>query len=159
VATVEREALPLPAALIRPMELDDAPAVAQLEQASYPFPWSERIICDSVRVGYLCNVMEIDVVLAGYSILAAGAGEAHLLNLCVRESFRHRGLGTRLLQRIFAQAAAAEARLIFLEVRPSNHAAIRLYQAHGFAQLGFRRGYYQAHGGREDALVMRRVLE
>jgi ribosomal-protein-alanine N-acetyltransferase len=159
VATAEREALPLPAALIRPMELDDVVEVAKLEQASYPFPWSEGILRDSVRVGYLCNVMEIDVILAGYSILAVGAGESHLLNLCVRESFRHRGLGTRLLNRVVAQAAAANARVIFLEVRPSNPAAVRLYLAHEFVQIGVRRGYYQAHGGREDALVLRRVLE
>ncbi len=159
MATAEREALPLPAALIRPMGIDDVPEVARLEQASYPFPWSEGVIRDSVRVGYLCNVMEIDVILAGYSIMAAGAGEAHLLNLCVRESFRHRGLGTRLLQRVFAQAAQADARVIFLEVRPSNQAAIRLYLAHDCVQIGVRRGYYQAHEGREDAVVMRRVLE
>jgi ribosomal-protein-alanine N-acetyltransferase len=159
VATVEREALPVPEALIRPMELDDVAEVAKLEQASYPFPWSEGILRDSVRVGYFCNVMEIDVILAGYSILAAGAGEAHLLNLCVRESFRHRGLGTRLLNRVLAQAAEANARVIFLEVRPSNQSAVRLYLANEFVQIGVRRGYYQAHGGREDALVMRRVLE
>jgi ribosomal-protein-alanine N-acetyltransferase len=159
VATAEREALPMPSALIRPMELDDVPEVARLEQASYPYPWSEGVIRDSVRVGYLCKVMEIDVVIAGYSIIAAGAGEAHLLNLCVRESFRHRGLGTRLLLRVLTQAAAAGARVIFLEVRPTNHAAIRLYQMHHFVQIGVRRGYYQADSGREDALVMRLTLE
>jgi ribosomal-protein-alanine N-acetyltransferase len=43
----------------------------------------------------------------------------------------------------------------FLEVRPSNTAAIRLYQSMGFVQLGMRRGYYQAAVGREDAAVLR----
>jgi ribosomal-protein-alanine N-acetyltransferase len=47
---------------------------------------------------------------------------------------------------------------VFLEVRPSNPAAIRLYQSHGFAQIGVRRGYYQALDGREDAVVLRKVL-
>jgi [ribosomal protein S18]-alanine N-acetyltransferase len=46
----------------------------------------------------------------------------------------------------------------FLEVRPSNTAAIRLYLSMGFAQVGMRRGYYQAVGGREDAAVFRLVL-
>ncbi len=46
----------------------------------------------------------------------------------------------------------------FLEVRPSNTAAIRLYQSQGFSQIGVRRGYYQAVGGREDAVVLRRTL-
>ena len=46
----------------------------------------------------------------------------------------------------------------FLEVRPSNTAAIRLYLAHGFEQVGMRRGYYQAPDGREDAVVLRLAL-
>jgi ribosomal-protein-alanine N-acetyltransferase len=158
VVAVERDALPVPTALIRPMESADLPEVARLETAAYPFPWSASIFSDSLRVGYLCNVLEIDVILAGYSVLATGAGEAHLLNLCVRESFRYRGLGTRLLRRVFEQARAEGARVLFLETRPSNQAAIRLYLAHGFVQIGVRRAYYQAQGGREDALVMRRVL-
>jgi ribosomal-protein-alanine N-acetyltransferase len=159
VVAAERDALPMPAALIRPMEMEDVSEVARLEAASYSFPWSTSIIGDSVRVGYKCNVMLIDVILAGYSILACGAGEAHLLNLCVRENFRHRGLGLRLLHRVMAQASEANAQVVFLEVRPSNPSAIRLYQSAGFIQIGVRRGYYQAQNGREDAIVMRRVVE
>jgi ribosomal protein S18 acetylase RimI-like enzyme len=46
----------------------------------------------------------------------------------------------------------------FLEVRPSNTAAARLYRSLGFEQVGIRRGYYQAAVGREDAQVLRRLL-
>ena len=48
---------------------------------------------------------------------------------------------------------------IFLEVRPSNRPAIQLYRSLGFVQVGIRRGYYQAVGGREDALVHRLDLD
>ena len=150
--------LPLIEASIRPMREGDVAHVAQLEAASYPFPWSENIFHDSLRVGYACEVLEIGVVLAGYSIVTIGAGEAHLLNLCVREQFRFRGLGARLLRDLLQKAASAGARVMFLETRPSNQAAVRLYQAHDFVQIGVRRGYYQAAGGREDAIVMRRTL-
>jgi [ribosomal protein S18]-alanine N-acetyltransferase len=44
---------------------------------------------------------------------------------------------------------------MLLEVRPTNEAALRLYQRYGFERIGVRRGYYPAHGGREDAIVMR----
>ena len=74
--------------------------VARLEAMSYAFPWTEGIFQDSLRVGYYCSVMEIGVRLAGYTILTVGAGEAHLLNLCVREQFRFRGLGLRLLRHL-----------------------------------------------------------
>ena len=143
---------------IRPMTGTDVASVAALELDSYAFPWSEGIFRDSLRVGYLCSVMELGVVLAGYGVLATGAGEAHLLNLCVREQFRNRGLGSRLLQHLLQQSRDADAHVIFLETRASNQAAARLYEAHRFVQIGVRRGYYQAVGGREDAIVMRRAL-
>jgi len=53
-------------------------------------------------------------------------------------------------------AGMAEA---FLEVRPSNAIAIGLYESLGFEQVGTRRGYYQAAGGREDAAVLRLRLD
>ena len=150
--------LPFIEASIRPMCEADVVAAAALETASYAFPWTESIFRDCLRVDYVCNVMDIGAVLAGYSIMTIGAGEAHLLNLCVREQFRFRGLGSQLLRHLLQQAVAAATRVMFLETRPSNQAAIRLYQAHHFVQIGVRRGYYQAAGGREDALVMRRTL-
>jgi len=51
------------------------------------------------------------------------------------------------------------AREAFLEARPSNTAAIRLYQSLGFVQIGVRRGYYQAVDGREDAIVLKRRID
>src|SRR5256886_9084588 len=53
------------------------------------------------------------------------SGEAHILNLCVGEAFRCRGIGKRLLGSLIERAAAAGMGAAFLEVRPSNTAAIR----------------------------------
>jgi [ribosomal protein S18]-alanine N-acetyltransferase len=141
--------------LIRPMRDSDVPDVVAIERASYQFPWSEGIFRDCLRVGYTCRVATLARQVAGYAVMSAGAGEAHILNLCVREAFRCRGLGRRLLALMIERAAAAGMKEAFLEVRPSNAAAIRLYLAHGFEQVGVRRGYYQAVGGREDAAVLR----
>jgi ribosomal-protein-alanine N-acetyltransferase len=157
MAAVSKD-LPLLEATLRPMGDDDVAEVARLEAVSYAFPWSDGIFRDSLRVGYQCSVLELGVVLAGYTVLTTGARESHLLNLCVRESFRCRGLGSRLLRNLFQQAIAADARIMFLETRPSNQSALRLYLANGFTQIGVRRAYYQAAGGREDAIVMRKDL-
>jgi [ribosomal protein S18]-alanine N-acetyltransferase len=159
VAAVPQDNLPLPEVRIRPMEDSDVAEVLRIEQASYAFPWTSGIFHDSLRVGYLGSVMEVGYVLAGYGVLSVGAGESHLLNVCVREQFRFRGLGRRMLRHMMQQAIDAGARVMFLETRPSNLAAIRLYQAQGFVQIGMRRGYYQAADGREDAIVMRRALD
>ena len=140
---------------IRAMTPGDLPEVAAVERSTYPFPWSEGIFRDCLRVGYLCRVADFDGEVAGYGILAMGAGEAHILNLCVRADLRGRGLGRRLLQLLIDRARDGGNEAVFLEVRPSNPRAIALYESVGFETVGRRKGYYQAHGGREDALVLR----
>ena len=149
---------PVPEILIRDMGFDDVAAVAALELESYPFPWSDAIFRDCLRVGYYCCVVELDHVLIGYAVMSNGAGEAHVLNLCIAEAWRERGIGGNLLAHLLEFARGIGVREVFLEVRPSNTGAIRLYQSQGFSQIGVRRGYYQAVGGREDAVVLRRQL-
>jgi ribosomal-protein-alanine N-acetyltransferase len=158
VSAAREDMVAVPSVVIRPMRESDLLHVERIEQASYRFPWTEGIFRDCLRVGYTCVVAEIDFLLVGYGVLSAGAGEAHLLNLCVAENFRCRGLGRRLLQELLRRARDAGARVVFLEARPSNTRAIRLYLALGFVQIGVRRGYYQAVGGREDAIVLRLSL-
>ena len=153
------EATGLPQMQLRPMTEADVAAVVEIERRVYPFPWTAGIFGDCLRVGYHCAVLELDFLLVGYGIIASGAGEAHLLNVCVREEFRNRGFGRALLANLLELAAKAGASVVFLEVRPANTAAIRLYEAMGFRQSGLRQGYYQAAGGREDALVMRCTIE
>lgn len=148
----------MPDAAIRPMSEADVATVAALERAAYQFPWSEGIFRDCVRVGYICRVVTIGDATIGYAVMSIGAGEAHVLNLCVRYDFRCRGLGKRLLGYMLERAAAAGMTEAFLEVRPTNVTAIRLYQSMGFEQVGIRRGYYQAENGREDAVVLQLPL-
>jgi ribosomal-protein-alanine N-acetyltransferase len=147
-----------PEILIRPMRAGDVPEVVAIERASYQFPWSEGIFRDCLRVGYLCRVAAIGRQVAGYAVMSAGAGEAHILNLCVGEGQRCQGIGKRLLLGLIERAAAAGMGEAFLEVRPSNTSAIRLYLSLGFEQVGTRRGYYQAVNGREDAAVLKLSL-
>lgn len=148
-----------PAIVFRAMAERDVSQVLAIERAAYAFPWSEGIFRDCVRVGYTCRAVELAGELIGYGILSAGAREAHILNICVREEFRCRGVGRRLLEHLMALAREEGMSEVFLEVRPSNTAAIRLYQSLGFRQIGMRRGYYQASGGREDAVVLKCALE
>jgi len=69
-----------------------------------------------------------------------------------------RGLSRRLLDDLLALAASSCAQTVFLEVRPSNQRALRLYANAGFCEVGLRRGYYPAAKGREDALVLAKEL-
>lgn len=142
----------------RPMTLGDVPAVASVERASYAFPWSEGVFRDCVRVGYFCRVIEAAGEVGGYGIMSCGAGEAHILNICVRHDLRSGGVGRRLMLFLLERARELHMQDVFLEVRPSNGVAIKLYETLGFSRVGLRKGYYQAPGGREDALVYKLVL-
>ena len=143
---------------IRPMHELDVPVVVDIERAAYQFPWSEGIFRDCLRVGYVCRVVGADSAIAGYGIMSVGAGEAHILNVCIADEYRGRGLARRVLVYLLERARASGMHEAFLEVRPSNTAAAHLYKSMGFEQVGVRRGYYQAAVGREDAAVLRRLL-
>jgi [ribosomal protein S18]-alanine N-acetyltransferase len=143
----------------RRMAEPDLAAVAALENAAYMFPWSVGIFRDCLRVGYTCRVLEAPDGIGGYGIMSMGAGEAHVLNVCVRADLRGQGIGRRLLVWLLDEARSAGQGWVFLEVRPSNRPAILLYESLGFAPVGLRRGYYQAVGGREDAIVYRLDLD
>jgi [ribosomal protein S18]-alanine N-acetyltransferase len=149
---------PVPDILIRPMSENDVSEVIAVERASYQFPWSEGIFRDCLRVGYVCRVVTVNDAIIGYGVMSVGAGEAHILNLCIGDAYRCRGVGRRLLTYLIERGAAAGMSEAFLEVRPSNTSAIRLYLSVGFEQVGMRRGYYQAVGGREDAAVLKLAL-
>jgi ribosomal-protein-alanine N-acetyltransferase len=141
--------------VVRPMREADVGEVIGIERASYQFPWTEGIFHDCLRVGYLCRVAVQERMIVGYAVMSMGAGEAHILNLCVRETVRRCGVGRGLIRYLLEKAEGAGMSEAFLEVRPSNVIAMLLYESLGFEQVGTRRGYYQALGGREDAAVLR----
>jgi [ribosomal protein S18]-alanine N-acetyltransferase len=143
----------------RRMAEADLPTVVALENAAYMFPWSLGIFRDCLRVGYTCRILDAADGVGGYGIMSMGGGEAHILNVCVRADLRGQGVGRRLMVWLLDEARAAGQGWVFLEVRPSNRPAILLYESLGFAPVGLRRGYYQAVGGREDAIVYRLDLD
>ncbi len=158
MATAPDQFREMPRVSVRPMLESDVPSIIEIERDSYPFPWSEGIFRDCIRVGYTCRVLDLEGQVIGYGVMSIGAGEAHILNLCVRPEFRSIGFGRKLLDYLLDRGAAAGMSYAFLEVRPTNLSAIRLYQSLGFEQVGVRRGYYQSVGGREDAAVLRRSI-
>lgn len=139
---------------IRSMLPSDLRAVADVERSAYDYPWSRGIFRDCLLAGYSSLVLELDGNVAGYAIMSVAGGEAHILNICVHPDVQRIGYGRRLLHALLVKAEEAEAQRIFLEVRPSNPAALHLYQSVGFEKVGIRPAYYQAVNGREDAVVL-----
>ena len=140
------------------MSIRDLRAVAAVEQASYEFPWSPGIFRDCLLAGYQCLVLVAEGDIDGYAIMSVAAREAHILNLCVHPELQRRGFGRQLLHALCTRADLLGAERVFLEVRPSNVAAINLYTSVGFERIGVRPSYYQADGGREDAVIFAAVI-
>lgn len=147
-----------PALEFRPMQADDLSAVLDIERSSYPYPWTRMIFSDCLHAGYSCWVADRNGVVEGYGVVTVAAGESHLLNICVRQEATRQGIGAKLLRHLVHVARRHDADVIFLEVRPSNHGAIKLYVNEGFNELGRRRDYYPTKDGREDALIFARTL-
>ena len=147
-----------PALDFRPMQPDDLSQVLEIERQSYPHPWTQLIFSDCLHAGYSCWICGRHGVVEAYGILSVAAGESHLLNICVREASRQQGIGRKMLRHLISIARRHEAEVIFLEVRPSNTYARALYEDEDFNELGNRRDYYPAGKGREDALILARIL-
>lgn len=135
------------------------PAVMDIEERAYPWPWTEGMFRDSLNSGYLCHVLADAGQLLGYTVIYVAVGECHILNICVEPDKQGLGLGRMLLRRALECAVDLGAEQSFLEVRPSNVSAIRLYESMGYVQVGRRRDYYPAGDTREDALVYQLDLQ
>lgn len=144
---------------IRPMREHDLAQIHTIEQRAYSFPWSVGVFTDCLRVGYSCWVISHNEVTVGYGIMSVAVQESHILNLCIDPNHHRNGFASDLLQHMLKTAAGYDAVISYLEVRPSNVAAIRLYEAAGFSLVGVRSDYYPSLDGREDANVMSKQLD
>jgi len=142
---------------LRIMTQDDLDSVLAIERKNYLFPWEEDIFTDCFTAGYSCWVCEYNDTILGYSLLSIAVGEAHILNISVDPVEKNQGIGRKMLENLI-DVARGRAETVFLEVRPSNTAAIALYEDVGFNEIGVRKGYYPAENGREDAIMLALTL-
>lgn len=142
--------------LLLPMTAPHLDAVLAIEAVAYEFPWSHGNFVDSLAAGHVAQMLcGPRGELLGYLVALPGFEEMHLLNLTVAPAAQNRGHARSMLAWLVALCLRQEARQLWLEVRESNARARRIYEFFGFAEIGMRKGYYPAPGGRrEDAVVM-----
>jgi [ribosomal protein S18]-alanine N-acetyltransferase len=146
--------------ILRQGTIDDVPAVAEIERASFGDPWSEsafRELVKSRAAIFLIAARGASQRVVGYIVALVAAGQAEIVNLAVSPDERRRGFGRGLLDVGIDRLKDRGAREIFLEVRESNAAALALYASRGFSEVGRRRKYYR--NPVEDALVLRWAIE
>lgn len=136
----------------------DLDGVVEAERRIHPFPWTRGNFSDSLAAGHGAWLALEDGRMVGYAVTMPAPGETHLLNISVLPECQRGGIGTALLTMLVDLGREQGAGRMLLEVRAGNLAALAFYHRHGFLEIGRRRGYYPAHEGREDAIVMAREL-
>lgn len=138
---------------VRRMSAVDLADVMAIERASFSTPWSRSSFEALIGQRYAdLWIATLDEAVVGYAVVWYVLDEAELGNIAVESGRRKRGIGSRLLEHVVATARGRGAKRLFLEVRPSNRAALGLYERRGFLPVGQRRRYYRAPV--EDARVM-----
>jgi ribosomal-protein-alanine N-acetyltransferase len=157
-STVNEQSLPF---RIEPMKPADIPQVMAIEQAAYTMRWPRKAYDYELQQNELAHYFVLrpaasdlsakpePIGLGGFWLMA---DEAHLNTLAVHPAWRRLGLGEWILLTLLEQAQALGATVATLEVRPSNQAALSLYQKYNFQEVGRRPGYYSDNG--EDALIL-----
>ncbi|MEA2171979.1 MAG: [ribosomal protein S18]-alanine N-acetyltransferase [Solirubrobacteraceae bacterium] len=152
---------------IRRLTYADLPGVVAIERRSFPAPWSlAMFVLELSKPGGVCLVATHpaapaggepagrDRAVVGYCIVSRYDTVWHLMDIAVDETWRRSGVGRALVQAVLDRLPGPDEQ-ITLEVRPSNHGAITLYEAFGFKAAGVRRRYYSDNG--EDAVIMWRT--
>jgi ribosomal-protein-alanine N-acetyltransferase len=149
------------ATVIRRMKLNDLDTVLDIDRLSFPLPWSERTYRYELLENRSSHMYVVEVVedqipkIVGYVGFWFIVDEAHISTLAVHPDYRGQGIGELLLRTALNGANDLDARIVTLEVRTSNAAAIRLYEKFDFKVVGSRPRYYRDNN--EDALLMTRI--
>jgi ribosomal-protein-alanine N-acetyltransferase len=146
-----------PQPIIRPATQDDLSTIHAIEKASFGDPWSRAAFAQALgspEVRLAVAALVPSAAPVGFVAVRAVVDEAEILNIAVTPVARGTGIGRALVRHALDHAGQSGAYSVFLEVRPSNEAALGLYRSFGFVEVGRRPRYYRAPV--EDALVLRR---
>ena len=142
---------------IRRLTYADLPQVIAVERRAFSTPWSlAMFVLELSKPSGICLAAARGGRIVGYMVCSRYDVVWHVMNVAVDDRLRREGIATALIERLFS-IADEPGEQYTLEVRTSNHAAIKLYEGFGFRAAGRRRGYY--HDNREDAVIMWRTAE
>lgn len=140
---------------IVPMAAEHLEWLEQLERMCFSRPWSKKMLAeelDNQCAAFLVAVEPETEQPVGYAGLLVVADEGYITNVAVFPEYRRRGVAAQLLSVFENFARGSHLAFLTLEVRPSNTAAIALYESFGFRQVGRRKNYYDLP--KEDALIL-----
>lgn len=145
---------------IVPMTADHLEELEKLERICFSRPWSRKMLAEELEnqcAAFLVAEDSVSGRVLGYAGLMVVADEGYITNVAVFPEYRRQGIAAQILQVFLQFAEANQLAFLTLEVRPSNAAAIALYQGFGFEEVGRRKNYYDLP--KEDALILTKYFE
>lgn len=138
---------------VRPMVEADISCLQHMDRLSHLTPWSDAQFKQCLSSPNEAWVLQNNQSILGFAIFRLVLDEAELLNLVIDEPYQGQKLGIFLLTYLCHRIQDKGAARMFLEVRSSNTAAIKLYERLGFYYISRRKNYYPGAFSREDALI------
>ena len=139
--------------IIRELEKQDIEEISRIEAESFSMPWSARDFEEMIETDYAYYYVAI---LDGKPVGCVGMrnilGEGQITNVVVDKSYRNRKIARSILEYMMKKTSEIGVYSYTLEVRPSNSAAIHLYESLGFVSEGLRKNFYE--NPTEDAMIM-----
>lgn len=140
--------------VLRPAEVKDVEAIAEIEKICFATPWSEDAVYKEITSNLIAHYIigEIDGKVVGYVGFWQILDEGHITNVAVRPEFRGNHIGSALIAIMIEVGTSLGLTRYTLEVRSSNEPAKALYRNFNFKEAGLRKGYYEDND--EDAVIM-----
>lgn len=124
---------------IRPLLMEDIPALAAIETAAFEPRWrhSAQDLALAWRHTVNFTVALLDGEPAGFQFSTGGDGKAHLSRMTVHPAKQGQGIGAALLADALENYRLQNIRSVTLNTQSDNQASRRLYERFGFQPTGY----------------------
>lgn len=149
------------ASVIRPAAASELDLLAELHAACFVEAWDADAFATLLAMPSAFALLAEEPardMASGFLMIRGAGDEAEIITLGILPARRRKGLARDLLAGGVKEAVLRGARRLFLEVAADNDAALALYRAAGFVQVGRRADYYHRIDGDMAALVMARDM-
>lgn len=133
---------------IKNMDIEDLENIKNILETDFDNFWNYNILKEellSENSHYIVAIIGSEIV--GFAGVKVVAGQADIMNVVTKKSFRRKGVGTLLLNNLISICNALKVSSIFLEVNENNAPAILLYEKLGFKKVSIRKNYYNNENG------------
>lgn len=142
---------------ISKMSIEDLKSIKNILASDFDNFWSFDILEEELECknSYVIVAKNSENNIVGFAGLKVILDEADIMNIVVKKTFRHNGIGSILLENLISYSKNLNLKNITLEVNENNLSAIHLYDKFSFDKLGIRKKYYN---GESDAIIMSKKL-